>query len=78
MIPAAALQPIDVRRYPDAATAIACACEEMQRALRVLADCADDHFGADPETANYGDAGSAIAIANKVIEAAVEAQRWVR
>ena len=77
MIPAAGLQPIDVRRYRDAATAIACACEEMQRALRVLADYADDHFGVDPEAAHYGHAGSAVAIANAVIEAATTAQRWV-
>jgi hypothetical protein len=49
----------------------------MQRAIRVLADCADDHFGVDPETANYGDAGSAIAIANAVIESAQTAQSWM-
>jgi hypothetical protein len=49
----------------------------MQRAIRVLADCADDHFGVDPETAHYGHAGSAIAIANAVIEAAKTAQAWM-
>jgi hypothetical protein len=77
VIPAAGLQTIDVRRYRDAASAIAAACEELQRAIRVLADCADDHFSVDPEAAHYGHAGSAIAIANAVIEAATTAQRWV-
>jgi hypothetical protein len=77
LIPAAGLQTIDVRRYRDAASAIAAACQEMQRAIRVLADCADDHFGVDPEAAHFGDAGSAIAIANAVIESAQTAQSWI-
>ena len=78
MIPAAALQQIDVRRYRDAASAIAAACQELHDALRVLGDWGDDHGGVDPEVANYGHAGTVIAIVNAVIDAANTARGWVR
>ena len=72
---AVTIEQVDIRRYSDAVAAYAAAIDKILEAVAALQAKAEAMHASDSATLHLGQAGSAAALANQIVDLANEGRR---